>query len=66
MPIHPDCATEIVDLLKAEALTLLENADKAARDPRTRRHEQTLRDKAHGLGYAVAQINAAVRAERAG
>jgi hypothetical protein len=56
VPICPDCHAELTTMLKAEALTLLEQADKAARDPRTRRHEATLRGKAHGLGYAVALL----------
>jgi hypothetical protein len=61
VPICSECAAAISDLFKAEALTLLEQADKAARDPRMRRHEATLRGKAHGLGYAVALLREQAR-----
>lgn len=56
MPIHPECLTAAVDLLKAQHLALLTQADKAESDPRTRIHGRVLRNQAAGMGAAVALL----------
>jgi hypothetical protein len=45
-------------VLRAEADKLYAQADNAHRDPRMAAHEAVLRKQAHGLGIAVAYLNA--------
>jgi hypothetical protein len=54
--ICPSCAAAISDLFKAEALTLLEQADRAESKPHTRVHGRVLRLQAAGMGAAVALL----------